>query len=243
MSDGGANLLLGIVSSFPPRLAAVPRPARCRAHVLCGRMLLSRCASPRRGRMLGTGVWRRPRKGDEMGVFEHFREHPGDRPYRRCPACGGELRMFRYSRRPGDCVLLPGVRLERFGHRRGRGEGRSLRRAPALPRRGRARDARWSLRPRGEHGRPLGSPSSSSRSFRNRLCLVSCRPPGAGAEGARDPARRKGGSEGEAAGFPAGRRRRPVVSGELRRHRSERGRPSPKEAGKASRPLRGKRDP
>lgn len=30
---------------------------------------------------------------------------------------------------------------------------------------------------------------------------------------------------------------------ELRRHRSERGRPSPKEAGKASRPLWGKRDP
>lgn len=70
-----------------------PRPARCRAHVLCGRMLLSRCASPRRGRMLVTGVWRRPRKGDEMGVFEHFREHPGDRPYRRCPACDACARI------------------------------------------------------------------------------------------------------------------------------------------------------
>lgn len=50
------------------------------------------------------------------------------------PAAGG-----------GDCILLPRVRLERFGHRRGRGEGRSLRRAPAVPRRGRACDARWSL--------------------------------------------------------------------------------------------------
>ena len=40
-----------------------------------------------------------------MGVFEHFREHPGDRPYRRCPACGGELRMFRYSRRPGEIAF------------------------------------------------------------------------------------------------------------------------------------------
>lgn len=40
-----------------------------------------------------------------MGVFEHFREHPGDRPYRRCPACGEELRMFRYSRRPGEIAF------------------------------------------------------------------------------------------------------------------------------------------
>lgn len=40
-----------------------------------------------------------------MGVFEHFREHPGDRPYRRCPECGGELRMFRYSRRPGEIAF------------------------------------------------------------------------------------------------------------------------------------------
>lgn len=40
-----------------------------------------------------------------------------------------------------------------------------------------------------------------------------------------------------------GGRDRPVVSGKLRRRRSERGRPIPKEAGKASRPLRGKRVP
>lgn len=52
-----------------------------------------------------------------------------------------------------------------------------------------------------------------------------------------------GRGEGAAVGFPAGRRSRPVVSGELRWRRSERGRPSPNEAGKASRPLRGKRVP
>lgn len=54
---------------------------------------------------------------------------------------------------------------------------------------------------------------------------------------------RAGRGEDAAAGFPAGRLIRPVVSGELRRHRSGRGRRSPKEVGKASRPLRGKRDP
>lgn len=67
-----------------------------------------------------------------------------------------------------------------------------------------------------------------------RLYLVSCRPPEAGAEGARDPARREGG-EGAAD--------RMFFWGGLRRRRSERGRPIPKEAGKTSRPLREKRVP
>lgn len=155
--------------------------------------------------MSETGVWRRPRKGDEMGVFEHFREHPGDRPYRRCPVCGGELRMFRYSRRPGEIAFYcPGCDWNASVTDVDEARGRSLRRAPAVPRRGCACDARWSLRLRGEHGRPLGSPSSPSRSFRNRLCLVSCRPPRAGAEGARDPARRKGGAKAKPLVFQQG---------------------------------------
>ena len=63
-----------------------------------------------------------------------------------------------------------------------------------------------------------------------------------GSGGARDPARRKGESEGAAAGF-FGREARPVISGELCRRRPGRGRSSTVEAGKASRPLWGKRVP
>lgn len=51
------------------------------------------------------------------------------------------------------------------------------------------------------------------------------------------------GGEGGAAGFPAGRRRRPVVSGKLRRHRSVRGAAEPERSRKSIAAIAGKAGP
>ena len=40
-----------------------------------------------------------------FGVFEHFKAHPAEAPYRRCPDCGGELHMFRHAKRLGEVMF------------------------------------------------------------------------------------------------------------------------------------------
>lgn len=134
-----------------------------------------------------------------MGVFEHFREHPRDRPYRRCPSCGSELRMFRHSRRPGEIAFYcPGC--DRNASVTDVDEARSVPSDGPL----RYLDGDSLVTLGGRFGLVENTADLYALSHRPhaplpvRLCLVSCRPPGAGAEGARDPARRKGESESAA---------------------------------------------